>query len=261
MGLALPALGGELLPERDARDAAGLLTLRHVGIAVALAILAPVTAARLDTATRDARERGVALVLDAKISPTQKLSLAPALLRTVDETSPRAGLRRAVAEHRAELSGDELAEYNRMAARADDTLVDAVGDSFFWAFVITGAFALLAAIVLMPRARVPRWVVPAIAVAAIALTVQVVEWHDRAPAKVQLRDPCKPRPLPQTGGITGFLQDRALQLLDSTACRLGSTREELVLALADQKEAERFQREHGVNPRSIGSLLGGLFGG
>src|SRR5207253_1783153 len=67
MGLALPALGGELLPERDTRDAARLLTVRHVGIAVALAILAPVTAHRLDQATHDAQLQGVALVLDAKI--------------------------------------------------------------------------------------------------------------------------------------------------------------------------------------------------
>ena len=38
MGLALPALGGELLPERTAHDAAVLLTIRHAGIALALAI-------------------------------------------------------------------------------------------------------------------------------------------------------------------------------------------------------------------------------
>jgi hypothetical protein len=34
-----------------------------------------------------------------------------------------------------------------------------------------------------------------------------------------------------------------------------------VLALADKSEAQRFHREHGVNPRSIGGLLQALLGG
>src|SRR5437763_508295 len=42
MGLALPALAGELLPEREPADAGRLLTARHAGIAVALLVLAPV---------------------------------------------------------------------------------------------------------------------------------------------------------------------------------------------------------------------------
>ena len=60
---------------------------------------------------------------------------------------------------------------------------------------------------------------------------------------------------PPDGGITGFLQDQALKLLDSTACKLGSSREELVLALADKDEAKRFEREHGVDPRSAAGIL------
>ena len=42
MGLALPRLAGELLPERDSDDAARLLTARHAGVALALLVLAPV---------------------------------------------------------------------------------------------------------------------------------------------------------------------------------------------------------------------------
>ena len=61
--------------------------------------------------------------------------------------------------------------------------------------------------------------------------------------------------LPKTGGVSGFLQDQALKLLDSAACKLGSSREELVLALADKDEAKRFEREHGVDPRTAAGLL------
>jgi hypothetical protein len=261
MGLALPALAGELLPERDAADAARLLTVRHVGIAVALAVLAPVTANRLDSATRDARSQGVALVLDAKIDPTQKLQMAPVLLQGVQNESPRKGLKDAIADQRPDVAADQLPAYDELSARADDILVDAVGDSFFPAFWITGAFALLGGALLLTRARMPAWL-PAAAAAGIAVAViQVVVWDGRRPERVTLADPCKPRALPATGGLGGFLQDSALQLLDRQACRIGSTREELVLALAGGDDAKSFEKKYGENPRSAEFLLGSLLGG
>ena len=81
-----------------------------------------------------------------------------------------------------------------------------------------------------------------------------------APSAVKLQDPCEQRALPSTGGLEGFLQDRALELLDTSACRAGSTREELVLALADDRDRARFQKEHGVDPRSLSTVLQGLLG-
>jgi predicted MFS family arabinose efflux permease len=261
MGLALPALGGELLPERNAHDAAVLLTMRHVGIAVALAILAPITATRLDNATREARQQGIALALDARISPVKKLQLAPVLLESVDESDPRAELKSALHEARKDVDDGDLAAYDTLAARADDTLVNAVGDSFYWAFLITGLMAALGAALLVRLRRPPAWVPVAGALAAIGLVGQIVAWHSAAPAKVVIRDPCVDRPLPNSGGLTGFLQDRVLNLLDAGACRLHVSREELVLALADKDEAKRFRKEHGVDPRNVGSLVAGLFAG
>ncbi|MCW3013330.1 MAG: transporter, partial [Solirubrobacterales bacterium] len=261
MGLALPALGGELLPERNARDAARLLAIRHVGIALALVVIAPVTAARLDKATFKAREQGVALALDAKLDPARKVALAPALLSSVDAESPRLALRKTIAENRATVSGAERVEYDRLGVRADETLVDAVGDSFFAAFAITGLLAIAGgALLVRARPRAPAWVV-GIALASFAiLAVQVVEYNRLAPKPVTIADPCQDRKLPSTGGVSGFLQDQALQLLDSSACKFGSSREELVLALADDKDAKRFEKEHGVNPRSLGGILSGLLG-
>lgn len=261
MGLALPALGGELLPERNAREAANLLSARHIGIFVALAILAPITANRLDNATREARTQGVALVLDAKIPPTKKLQLAPTLLGSVDESEPRAGLRRAIQSARGAVDQEDLAAYDELGRRADDTLVNAVGDSFFLAFLITGVFALLGAVLLARPARPPTWIPIAGALAALALVGQIASWHSKAPEKVVLRDPCQDRVLPNSGGISGFLQDRVLELLDSGACRLNVSREELVLALADKSEARRFKEKHGVDPQNVGSLVAGLFAG
>jgi hypothetical protein len=80
-----------------------------------------------------------------------------------------------------------------------------------------------------------------------------------APKPPAILDPCTAkRTSPGSGGIAGFLQDQVLSLLDKTACQLHSSREELVLALADKEDAKRFEREHGVDPRTVGGLLQAL---
>jgi predicted MFS family arabinose efflux permease len=260
MGLALPALGGELLPERDPQDAARLLVLRHGGIALALVVLAPIVSTNLNNATERAKERGVAVVLDARLAPTEKLRLAPVLLAGVDDEEPRHGLRAALQKGRPTIAADEHAAYDEVARRTDDTLVLAVGEAFRTAFLVTGMLALLAAAAVLPRRWTPA--LAAFAATTLALPLAFVGLHSaKAPEPVQLSDPCKPRALPQTGGLEGFLQDRALEVLDTTACKAGATREELVLALADEQERKRFERRHGVDPRSLSTLLQGLFSG
>jgi hypothetical protein len=72
-----------------------------------------------------------------------------------------------------------------------------------------------------------------------------------APEPVALRDPCDPRALPSTGGLTGFVQDRALEYLDTSACDLGATREELLLAMFDPADRARFEARHGKDPRDV----------
>lgn len=280
MGMALPAFAGELLPEQTPRDAAWLLTIRHAGIAVVLVAVAPLIADQLATATERAQERGVALVLDAKLPPQDKLTLAPALLSGVDADQPRAGLEEALAAYRDDYEGEERAVYDRLAERADETLVTAVGEAFQGAFVVAGAAALLAALALLATGRAEaadarrgdpgsataaRHGKPAAALVVTALILTIATpvayaaaHRAIAPEPVMLQDPCEDRDLPDTGGITGFLQDTALEAVDAGACRLHVSREELVLALADEDAAERFQRRHGVDPRSVTSLLGGL---
>jgi hypothetical protein len=77
---------------------------------------------------------------------------------------------------------------------------------------------------------------------------------------VPIRDPCQDRSLPDTGGITGFLQDQSLAALDRAACQFGSSREELLLALFDDRLQHQFEQEHHVNPRSALSLGPALLG-
>jgi hypothetical protein len=259
MGLALTALGGDLLPERTPRDAARLLAVRHAGIAAILAMAAPIAAHQLDVSTQTAKERGVALVLDAPLPPQDKIKLAPALLAGVDSDEPRAGLKRAVAAQRHEFTGRDRATYDDLGQSADDMLVTAVGEAFRSSFLLAGAAGLLAAALLAAGAQL------AAMAAATALTLgtpaaYLALHHSIAPEPPAIQDPCHPhRTVPKTGGVSGFLQEQALKLLDSTACKLGSSREELVLAIADKDEAKRFEREHGVDPRTAAGLLSALF--
>ena len=82
-------------------------------------------------------------------------------------------------------------------------------------------------------------------------------WRARwsRPRPWRSRTRARARDLPGTGGIDGFVQDAALIALDRAACRYGSSREELALALADEDDARAFRAAHGVDPRSTDGLL------
>ena len=258
MGMALPALAGELLPERTPGQAASLLSVRHAGITIALVALAPVAAAQLDQAVLDVREQGAALILDARLPPLDKIELAGPLVADLDPVDPRDSLQRALDAQAGRFADDAeaKAEYAALTQRADDTLVAGIDDAFRIAFVITGALALLGAVAVLPRGRPARVVVVATALGALALpAVHAILRPAVRPDPVVIADPCKPRALPETGGIDGFVQDRALEQLDDAACRVHSSREELALALADEDEARAYEAKYGVDPRSTGGIL------
>jgi hypothetical protein len=255
LGLALPALAGELLPEDSAEQAAQLLALRHAGITAALILLAPIAAAQLDDAVADTRLKGTALVLDARLPPLEKISLAGTLLGDVDPVDPRGELEASLA--RATVDDEDRAAFDELARRTDETLVAGVQAAFAPAFAICGALALLAALALLPRGRY------ALAAGAAALALAggaALAKPSLEPEPVTIADPCRPRALPDTGGIQGAIQDAALVALDRAACRFGSSREELALALVDDDARADFEREYGVDPRSVGGLLSAVLG-
>ncbi len=257
LGLALPALSGELLPEDTPRQMARLLSIRHAGITVALILLAPVAAAELDDAVAETRLVGTALVLDARLPPLDKLSLAGTLLADLDPVDPRGQLDRSLDRARSEIDAEDRGAYDALATRADEALVEGVQRAFEPALVVCGVLALLAALALVPRD--PR----VAAAAAAALILAGGAWLARpqlAPEPVRIADPCQPRALPSTGGIDGALQDAALLALDRAACDFGSSREELALALADDTARREYEREYGVDPRSASGLLGAILG-
>jgi MFS family permease len=309
MGMAFPALAGELLPERTRAQAAGLLSIRHAGITLALVALAPLVAAELDQQVELARERGTAVVLDAALPPTDKIVMAPRLFAEIESEDPRDALAQAVERERRRvgredrdllsrlerlegrlgplerledrLGGgllDELderlgggadpaelrSELDLLADELDDVVLAAVDAAFSPAFAITGGMALLAALVLLPGA--PRRQLRAGALgAALALAVAIPAGYAVAgtglgPEPVEVGDPCGDRDRSSVGGVEGIAEDVALTALDRAACRFGSSREELVLALFDDESRRDYEREHGVDPRALDELLRGVVG-
>jgi hypothetical protein len=193
-------------------------------------------------------------VLDARLDPQDKIALAPGLLGGLNTEDPRGELERAVAGERDAAEDEEEAEeLDNIGDRLDDTVVEAVGGAFEAAFLITAALSLLAAALLMTGAP---WLAALLAVTLLVPAAYFGLEQALGPEKVEIADPCEDRELPDTGGVEGALQDVALVALDEAACRFGSSREELALALADEDAAQEYEERHGVNPRSLESLIG-----
>jgi predicted MFS family arabinose efflux permease len=235
MGLALPALAGELLHERTPRHAARLLAVRHAGIALTLLLLAPIIAVQVRAASDHAELQGVAALLDSSVSPGEKLKLASAVASSVQSSNPRAALADALAASSSGLSAADRAAVGSLQRQGDAIIVQAADDSVRTAFLITGLLALLAAALLRPPRLAERRGVRALAglCAAVVLLPAGYAVAKRAapPGTPQLAAPCKPRPTPQASGFSGVLQSLAIDGLDSVACREGITREQLVLNL------------------------------
>jgi hypothetical protein len=269
MGMALPALAGELLPELSGSDVARVLSIRHFGIVIALVVIAPIVSSNLDDTIFTAREEGTAAVLDAKLPPEAKIELAPQLFADVNTDDPRGQLERSVDQARDSLDDPgERAELDSLAGQLDDVITGAARDSFRIAFIITAAFALAAALVMLwgataQGAWIARRAVAGAAAAALAAgAVYAVAFAGSERERIPIADPCTAdRDLPDTGGIGGALQDFALTRLDDAACELGSSREELLLALFDEDARERFEKKYGKDPQSpltLGPALLGL---
>jgi hypothetical protein len=283
MGMAFPALAGELLPERTRSQSAALLSLRHAGITLALVALAPLVAAKLDDQVQLARERGTAVVLDAKLPASDKIAIAPRLFAQIDSDDPRDALSRAIRREKGRVgreSGGGLAqelsdllgggmspaekrtELDRLGHKLDDVVLAAVDAAFDPAFVVTACLALAAAVVLVPRRRgiAVGSVGVALAVAALVPLGYGIADHNLGPKPVQIADPCQPRDRSSAGGVEGLAEDLVLKALDRAACRFGSSREELVLALFDDKTRRAYEKEHGVDPRQLENLLKAAIG-
>jgi hypothetical protein len=190
-----------------------------------------------------------------------KLDIAPELSESVETEDPRGGLEQVFADARGDVDDDELTAYDQLTERADDVLVAGVNDGFSTAFLVGAGLALLAALILLPAALGyslvglrPGLALGAVCVAALGVGAYALAADRERPEEVVIADPCEDRDNPGSGGITGFLQDAALVAVDEVACKAGSSREELVLAMVDEDAAREYERRYDVDPRSVTDL-------
>jgi hypothetical protein len=87
-------------------------------------------------------------------------------------------------------------------------------------------------------------IVAVVSSAALIITYLALGGASYKPRSVA--DPCKPRPIEKPEGGGEVLQQIALSALDGAACELGTSREELTLALANPNSRDQFLREHRV---------------
>ena len=83
-----------------------------------------------------------------------------------------------------------------------------------------------------------------VAVAAVVVPYAALGGGSYEPTPVA--DPCVKREWRKPGDLQAVLEQVALSALDGTACELGTSREELVLALRDEKSLDAYAAEHDI---------------
>jgi hypothetical protein len=91
------------------------------------------------------------------------------------------------------------------------------------------------------------------AAAALVILYLALGGASYAPAKVA--DPCAARDWRDPQGFEEVAEQIVLSALDGAACELHVSREEMVLALANQDSRERFAREHGISNERLEQLV------
>jgi hypothetical protein len=100
----------------------------------------------------------------------------------------------------------------------------------------------------MSLRRIPAPVLVLSALVLAALTLVVVELANGAagPVEPAIARPCEPRAPFEGGGVSGTVQRVVLEGLDGAACRLRTTREELVLSLSPSSSRTRRWDRHTI---------------
>jgi MFS family permease len=142
LGLALSALTERALAGRSAQAVHGGWTIaaRHAGVVVGLLLLTPIFTAGLERNEDDALAAGTSAVLDSRIPPLEKLSVARSVLVAVDEAKEEAripAVDAVVGDH------DDPA-YDQLVSMLQEQLDRAVTNAFSRSFLAAACLALLA---------------------------------------------------------------------------------------------------------------------
>jgi hypothetical protein len=92
------------------------------------------------------------------------------------------------------------------------------------------------------RLPAPILVLVALVLGAVILVVVELANGAAGPVSPTIARPCRPHPPFAGGGVSGTVQRVVLEGLDGAACRLRTTREELVLSLSPSSSSRRWSR-------------------
>jgi MFS family permease len=144
LGLALSALTERALAGRSAQAVHGGWTIaaRHAGVVLGLLLLTPIFTADLDRNEDDALAAGTSVVLDSRIPPLRKLSVARDVLVAVDAAKEEARIPdvKEVVDH------EDDPDYVELGSDLQDQLDRAVTNAFSRSFLAAAILGLLALI-------------------------------------------------------------------------------------------------------------------
>jgi predicted MFS family arabinose efflux permease len=219
LGLAVPSLTG----------AAGdwSVAARHIGLVAALLALTPLLAHDVSKASTQAERVGTAAVLDAPIDTSAKVPLAVELATGIARapTGSPPDLESVFTRH-SSTPGVRQLEHS-----LEGSIRPIAAHAFRRSFLLSALFALVVAVPLALRPR--RALVPA-AAAAAALLVAEMGAGGYSYGSVAERNPCHPPATVSGSSFDRIAQRVVLRGVDELACQTHTTREQLVLDLADK---------------------------
>jgi predicted MFS family arabinose efflux permease len=157
LGLAVPALTRDSIDPERAPLRTGTITVgvRHLGLVLALALIAPLLSHELDNDEQPATLAGTRVILDASIDLTKKVPIA------LDMRDEFEAAQRGEIPDLAKPFDDRGARTDASLRKARDDLLDTlrlvITRSFRYAFLLSAVFALLA---LIPARRLREEAVP-----------------------------------------------------------------------------------------------------
>jgi len=91
--------------------------------------------------------------------------------------------------------------------------------------------------------------------AAVTLIVVYLALGGASYSPAKVADPCLPRASRHAEGVGGVAEQVVLSAIDGAACKLGVSREAIVLAFANRASLRRFARQHHITGRRLEELL------
>lgn len=241
-GLLVPPLTAGSVSGGAGPAVAGAVSVasRHLGLVIALALIAPVLAVDLDEAGERATLNATQVILDAPLPLQQKVPVALDLADEFERTPRGAVPDLEAAFERNDAAGDPAVR------RVRDDLLGAIEGAltrgFRSGYLISALFAIGALLPVAAGARTARRPVrgppplremaplAALLAAGFLLVAGCFAAGGRDLGASTVADPCAPRQRPPAEGIDATVQGIVLDGLAGAACELDVTREDLVLS-------------------------------